>query len=52
MFMSGNTGRYTADQLLAFGAVRILSKPFSSMADLAETLCQAIRNAPAAADRL
>jgi two-component system, OmpR family, response regulator len=29
VFMSGNTGRYTAEELLALGAAQILQKPFS-----------------------
>jgi CheY-like chemotaxis protein len=48
VFMSGNTGRYTGEQLLGFGALRVLSKPFSSMADLAATLRQLATDSPAA----
>ena len=33
VFMSGNTGGYTADALLALGALRVLGKPFANLAE-------------------
>jgi CheY-like chemotaxis protein len=41
LFMSGNTGVYAVEDLLALGALRVLSKPFSSL----ETIPQALREA-------
>ena len=37
-FMSGSTGDYSAEELLARGAVHILGKPFHSLANLASVL--------------
>jgi CheY-like chemotaxis protein len=37
-FMSGDTGRYTPDQLLRLGASLVLHKPFRSLAVLKEAL--------------
>lgn len=39
VFMSGHTGRYTADELLAMGADRVMQKPFRRM----DAVVQAIR---------
>jgi CheY-like chemotaxis protein len=39
-FMTAHSGRYTAEELLATGAIRVFQKPFSSMADLAQVLSQ------------
>jgi CheY-like chemotaxis protein len=36
--MSGSTGRYSQDDLMALGVLRVLEKPFSSMQHLAATL--------------
>jgi len=41
VFMSGNTGRYTAEQLRALGAACILPKPFSSMDEVVRILREA-----------
>jgi CheY-like chemotaxis protein len=38
VFMSGHSGRYTKEQLLALGAVAVVEKPFRSLADLAGLL--------------
>jgi DNA-binding NarL/FixJ family response regulator len=46
VFMSGNTGRYSAEELIALGASRVLSKPFASMAGLAQTLRLAAGHRP------
>jgi two-component system OmpR family response regulator len=46
VFMSGNTGRYSAEELIALGAARVLSKPFASMAGLAQTLRLAAGHRP------
>jgi CheY-like chemotaxis protein len=35
LFMSGYTGKYTPEELLALGASRVLAKPFRSLTDLA-----------------
>jgi CheY-like chemotaxis protein len=35
VFMSGHTGDYSAEDLLALGAARVLPKPFGNLADLA-----------------
>jgi CheY-like chemotaxis protein len=40
IFMSGNTGKYSAEQLLALGALRVLEKPFPSLSGLAQILRQ------------
>ncbi len=37
-FMSGSTGGYTDEELLALGSVRLFSKPFLCLAELAATL--------------
>jgi len=37
-FMSGSTGRYSAEELLGLGALRIFEKPFPSVPDLASDL--------------
>jgi CheY-like chemotaxis protein len=42
-FMSGNTGRYSAEELLALGAAHVLSKPFSSLSEVARLLRQLAR---------
>jgi CheY-like chemotaxis protein len=42
VFMSGNTGRYTAEQLFALGASRVLPKPFSRLNDLMRALHEVI----------
>jgi hypothetical protein len=36
--MSGSTGDYTAEELLALGAVHVLHKPFSSLSSLSQLL--------------
>jgi hypothetical protein len=36
--MSGHTGRYTTEELLALGAACVLEKPFRSLSDLAGLL--------------
>jgi CheY-like chemotaxis protein len=38
VFMSGNTGPYPTEDLLALGAACVLEKPFLSLAALAQTL--------------
>lgn len=38
VFMSGNIGCYSGEELLALGAVRVLPKPFGSMAELVQLL--------------
>ena len=38
VFMSGNTGEYRAEQLLALGAARVLPKPFSSIDEVVRVL--------------
>lgn len=38
IFMSGNTGNYTREQLLGFGASLVLSKPFSRLEKLMQEL--------------
>jgi CheY-like chemotaxis protein len=38
VFMTGHTGPYTAEELLALGAARVLEKPFGSLVELARTL--------------
>ncbi|VTR91974.1 histidine kinase response regulator : Response regulator with-like receiver domain protein and winged-helix dna-binding domain protein OS=Leptolyngbya sp. Heron Island J GN=N836_10960 PE=4 SV=1: Response_reg [Gemmata massiliana] len=38
VFMSGNTGEYTHEELLARGALRVLTKPFPRLSQLAEEL--------------
>jgi CheY-like chemotaxis protein len=45
VFMSGNTGQYTADELLRRGARHVLQKPFSSVVDLARILWQVAQRA-------
>jgi two-component system, OmpR family, response regulator len=37
-FMSGDTGRYSADELLALGAARVFPKPFKDLAAVAAAL--------------
>jgi two-component system, OmpR family, response regulator len=37
-FMSGNTGRYSADELLALGAARVFPKPFKDLAAVASAI--------------
>ena len=37
-FMSGSAGDYTADDLLARGALRVFGKPFASLTGLADAL--------------
>jgi len=39
-FMSGHTGDYSTEELLATGASRVLPKPFHSLDELARTLWQ------------
>lgn len=43
VFMSGHTGAYTAEQLLALGAARVLQKPFAGMDALVLALREAGR---------
>jgi CheY-like chemotaxis protein len=43
IFMSGNTGAYTTEELLALGAVRVLSKPFGNLAEIPQALREAVR---------
>ncbi len=43
VFMSGNTGDYSAEDLLGRGALHVLQKPFTSMSHLTQTLWQAAR---------
>jgi two-component system, OmpR family, response regulator len=38
VFMSGNTGRYSSEELLAVGGVRVLQKPFSSLDEVIQSL--------------
>lgn len=40
-FMSGHTGRYTADELLRQGAAAVIAKPFASLDELAAALWRA-----------
>jgi CheY-like chemotaxis protein len=42
VFMSGHTGGYTGEELLSFGALEVLVKPFSSLAELGQRLQQII----------
>jgi CheY-like chemotaxis protein len=41
VFMSGNTGRYTAADLLGLGACRVLAKPFPDLGELVRVLREA-----------
>jgi len=43
VFMSGNTGAYTAEELLTLGAVRVMQKPFGNLAEIPEALRAAAR---------
>lgn len=43
VFMSGNTGRYSAADLLGLGAVRVMQKPFSSLDQLIGVLGEVTR---------
>jgi len=43
VFMSGYTETYSAEELLAMGAVRILLKPFRSLTELIQALGEAAR---------
>ncbi len=43
VFMSGNTGRYSPEELRALGGSRMLQKPFKSMDHLIEILRAAAR---------
>jgi CheY-like chemotaxis protein len=43
VFMTGNSGPYSVEDLLALGAACVLQKPFPSLAQLAQTLCQVAR---------
>ena len=38
VFMSGHTGEYTAEQLLALGAAAVLAKPFPDLGQLIDLL--------------
>ena len=38
VFMSGSTGRYSSQELLAVGGVRVLQKPFSSLDEVIQAL--------------
>jgi CheY-like chemotaxis protein len=42
VFMSGNTGRYSVEDLLALGAARVLHKPFR-LEELGQLLWQLVR---------
>ncbi|AMV24048.1 Chemotaxis protein CheY [Gemmata sp. SH-PL17] len=42
VFMSGSTGPYRVEELLALGAVRVLSKPFPSLKNLIAELRSAL----------
>jgi CheY-like chemotaxis protein len=44
MFMSGHTGSYTPEELLALGAVRVLSKPFRSLEEIPQALRAAVHS--------
>jgi CheY-like chemotaxis protein len=44
-FMSGNTGKYTADDLLAMGALRVFAKPFD-LPNLIEQLWELVEQRP------
>jgi CheY-like chemotaxis protein len=50
VFMSGNTGGYTDEELLALGALRLFTKPFPSLADLAAALHELSGPAPRRSD--
>lgn len=43
VFMSGHTGRYSADDLLALGAARVLQKPFASLDQMIGVLGEVAR---------
>jgi two-component system OmpR family response regulator len=43
VFMSGHTGRYSADELRALGAAHVFQKPFSSLDQLIGVLCEVAR---------
>jgi CheY-like chemotaxis protein len=43
IFMSGNTGRYSAEQLLSLGAIRVLPKPFPSIGHVVQVLRDSAR---------
>jgi two-component system OmpR family response regulator len=45
VFMSGNTGVYSAEELLALGACHVLGKPFRSLDEFAGRLWQLATNA-------
>jgi two-component system OmpR family response regulator len=47
VFMSGNTGAYSAEELLARGACHVLGKPFRSLDELVRALWQLAPGAPA-----
>ncbi len=47
VFMSGNVGGYTAEELLNLGAVRIVAKPFASLDGLMRVLREVARRAAA-----
>jgi CheY-like chemotaxis protein len=49
VFMSGHTGRYSAQELLDLGAVRVLAKPFTSLAGVVRILQEIARGELAAA---
>jgi two-component system OmpR family response regulator len=38
VFMSGNTGPYSAEELLGMGSARVIQKPFGSLAELAQAV--------------
>jgi CheY-like chemotaxis protein len=44
-FMTGYTGDYTAEQLLALGAAHVFDKPFHCLSELAGKLRQVLRDA-------
>jgi CheY-like chemotaxis protein len=45
-FMSGNTGEYSAGELLAMGAAHVLQKPFANLAAVTQLLWDVIRAGP------
>jgi CheY-like chemotaxis protein len=45
-FMSGHTGKYTTEDLLALGAAGVLEKPFPPMAEVTRVLWEVIRPGP------
>lgn len=42
VFMSGNTGRYSHEELLSLGAVQVILKPFLSISAVAKMLEEAM----------